>query len=204
MSKLLEPLRVCRSCGLKAYDDKTLELFKPHKKRPHGRATLCKKCFNKYQLNRKRTNDRFYLKFTYKDMIGRCYLPTNIRYPYYGEREITVCDEWVTNPESFVDWALNNGWERGLTIERVNNEGPYGPGNCRWATMKEQGANKRNTVTFAEKGTRICCKCKVEKPFTDFHIDRRNPQGRRYDCKECLRRSRMSLSMTNPSKEDQS
>jgi len=187
MSQLVDPLRICRKCGKEAHTEEELELFTIHKKRPHGRGTLCKECFNQWQNKRRDTNDGFYLKHTYNNMISRCYNPKYPHYADYGGRGIIVCGEWLIDKQKFVAWALSSGWKRGLEIDRIDSDGPYSPDNCRWATKLVQQRNRRNTVTFPEKGTRICCRCKVEKPLTDFPRDKTASQGRRYDCNECRR-----------------
>ena len=185
MTQLVKPLRICRECGLKAHTKEDLELFVKHRSCPHGRATICKSCVNKYKIHRRAINDRAHLKYKHTDMKSRCYYVTHMSYPRYGGRGITVCDEWLDDPEAFVDWAFNNGWKRGLELDRIDNDGPYSPDNCRWSTDLEQQRNRRDTSTFPEKGTRICSRCKVEKPLTEFHRDKASTQGRRYDCKEC-------------------
>lgn len=84
----------------------------------------------------------------FKTMHRRCEVKTSNHYSYYGERGISVCAEW-SNFAVFRDWAYSNGYQEGLTLDRVDNNGNYEPSNCRWVTMKEQSNNRRNSV-FAE------------------------------------------------------
>jgi len=77
------------------------------------------------------------------DMKARCYNSKNKRYDDWGGRGIRVCDEWINNPEIFCRWALGNGWEKGLCIDRIDNDGDYSPKNCRFTTVKESVHNQR-------------------------------------------------------------
>ena len=93
------------------------------------------------------SNSRIY--HVWNGMLQRCENPNCDAYKYYGARGIKVCKEWH-NLEKFAKWAYSTGYdenaERGdCTIDRIDNDGNYEPSNCRWADMKVQASNKRNT-----------------------------------------------------------
>jgi hypothetical protein len=77
---------------------------------------------------------------------NRCYNQKAPRYRDYGGRGITVCDEWRASFQLFYEWAMNNGYREGLSIDRENNDKGYDPSNCRWATAKAQANNRRNNI----------------------------------------------------------
>lgn len=84
-------------------------------------------------------------------MRRRCVNPSHRAYRHYGGRGITVCAAWQEF-DAFHGWALATGYRRGLSLDRIDNNGPYSPSNCRWATAKQQGRNTRNVRRVAFRG----------------------------------------------------
>lgn len=97
---------------------------------------------------------------TYTNMIRRCTSPIEIGYENYGGRGIQVCDEWLNDFMNFYNWAMGNGYNDNLTIDRIDNDGDYEPSNCRWVTMKKQCRNKSNN--------RVICIEGVEKSLIEW------------------------------------
>ncbi len=62
----------------------------------------------------------------------------------YGGRGIIICPEWANDYITFRDWAINNGYQEGLQINRINNDGNYEPSNCNFKTLKENIRHRRN------------------------------------------------------------
>ncbi len=109
-----------------------------------GRTNSCG-CLQKERIvtTHKLTNHPLYTVWIC--MKGRCYNQTNSGFKYYGKRGIKVSDEWKFNFISFYDWCMVNGWEKGLEVDRINNDGNYEQSNCRITTHKINCNNKRNS-----------------------------------------------------------
>jgi len=88
-------------------------------------------------------------------MKNRCNSPNSDNYKRYGYRGIKVCDEWNNSFKSFKTWALANGYDDNLTLDRKDNNGNYEPDNCRWITLIEQQKNRSNSTIFNGKVTTL-------------------------------------------------
>lgn len=78
-------------------------------------------------------------------MRQRCGNPNNPAYKYYGGRGIEVWEEW-TDYSIFKEWAMENGYQEGLMLDRIDNDKGYQPDNCRWATQEEQSNNRSDNI----------------------------------------------------------
>lgn len=88
----------------------------------------------------------------WQGMKDRCYNSNARQYPDYGGRGISVCDEWRHSFAAFREWSLANGYQEGLSIDRIDVNGNYCPENCRWITMQEQQKNKRSVPKISWNG----------------------------------------------------
>lgn len=86
-------------------------------------------------------------------MRRRCRDQHQEDYKYYGGKGVVVCDEWENSFPAFKEWAMNNGYEDGLTIDRIDVNGNYCPDNCRWTTMKVQNNNRTSNINITYNGT---------------------------------------------------
>lgn len=92
------------------------------------------------------------LYWVWADMLSRCRNPNHAAYVNYGGRGIKVCDAW----HSFQQFLADMG-ERppGGLLDRIDNDGDYGPHNCRWSTRKEQNSNRRNCIYVECDGEKV-------------------------------------------------
>ena len=89
----------------------------------------------------------------WKSMRQRCINPKNSRYSVYGAKGIKVCKEW-DDFKKFRDWAIKNGYEKNLTIDRIDNSKGYSPKNCRWVSYKIQANFESEDSRMSKAGNR--------------------------------------------------
>lgn len=102
-----------------------------------------RKAWAKSRATHNQSDTRLYSNW--KRMRQRCESPLHERYKAYGGRGIHVCDEWARDFRAFYNYVsqLPHFGEKGYTLDRINNDGNYEPGNVRWATAYTQAHNKR-------------------------------------------------------------
>lgn len=97
------------------------------------------------------------------DIKKRCCNDQSGSFSNYGGRGIKVCDTWVNDPESFILWAVKEGWQKGLFIDRIENDKGYSPDNCRFVTRQINNSNKTTTYKNNSSGIRGVMKTKSGK-----------------------------------------
>ena len=99
---------------------------------------------------RKRVGSKLY--WAWDSMKKRCYGTREKYQEGYRDRGITVCDAWRENYAAFRAWALANGFRKGLSIDRIDNDSGYWPDNCRWIPVGKQQENTRRTIQLTVNG----------------------------------------------------
>jgi hypothetical protein len=113
---------------------------------------LQKETVSKRALKHSLCNHKLY--YVLACMKDRCSNPNNARYKNYGNRGISVCEEWKNDFKCFYDWAMVNGYKEGLHIDRINNNGNYEPSNCRFISFKENMNNTTRNVWIEINGVK--------------------------------------------------
>lgn len=134
---------VCNNCGFKRiakYSD-----LKATTKCTHIRIDG-EVAFHKTNWNNKR------IKGIFDGMKQRCYNENDKSFRWYGAKGIKVCNIWMDNPALFEEWAVQNGYEDNLTIDRIDENKDYSPDNCRWITNSNNTKYKSTTSIINVNG----------------------------------------------------
>jgi hypothetical protein len=91
---------------------------------------------------------------SWQNMKGRCIRKSHPKYERYGGRGIKIYEPWL-GIDAFAEWALANGWEEGLSLDRIDNDGDYSPQNCRWITTSENSRKKSTTKITLKQAEEI-------------------------------------------------
>jgi hypothetical protein len=132
---------VCPSCGKK----RLVRCYRP--------IDICRQCNARLGRARKHGLSHHPVYKVWEGMMMRCgHLPGGSeKYrEHYEGRGITVCEEWQLNRAAFFDWALANGWAKGLQIDRKKNHLGYSPDNCHFVTCTANNRNRRSTKLTVE------------------------------------------------------
>ena len=102
--------------------------------------------------SRKHGQSRSRLENIYHAMMARCYKPKAVNYQRYGGKGIAVCEEWRNSCAAFYQWALANGYDDHLELDRKETGSSYSPGNCRWVTSIQNQNNRGNNKRYEFNG----------------------------------------------------
>lgn len=121
-----------------------------------GNTKSCKECLD-YSANAAKPDGKTHKPeyWVWDSMMRRCHDPKSNGYASYGGRGIVVCERWHTFENFYADMGPRPGGKREFSVERIDNDGPYSPENCKWLPLVMQGANKRNNKFVVYHGRRV-------------------------------------------------
>lgn len=151
-SKLKQKTHFICECTCKPLERNTKSVLSSNLKNGHTQSCGCvqKEVTRTRSITHGKSTDRLYRILV--GMKDRCCNENYPKYPSYGGRGIKICDEWLDDFMKFHSWAIENGYNEKLTIERINVNGNYEPSNCKWITMEEQARNKRDSTIVEYEG----------------------------------------------------
>lgn len=114
----------------------------------------CKKCAIKKHTKHGMNNTPIYEAWSH--MKQRCLNSSDKNFHHYGGRGISICEEWHEFLP-FYEWSITNGYKEGLSLDRIDNNGNYEPGNCRWTDRITQQNNRRNSIYLTVDGITLPC-----------------------------------------------
>lgn len=120
----------------------------------NGSSTKCRSCVPKLTLAKPNRKNRIYN--IYNGIKQRCLNPSSASYNNYGGKGVRICDEWLSSPDAFIDWALSNGYNDSLSIDRIDPTGNYEPSNCHFTTTTIQNRNKTTNINISFNGEVKC------------------------------------------------
>lgn len=102
-------------------------------------------------------------------MLQRCYYEKHEYYHLYGGKGITVCNEWREDFQAFFDWSMSNGYEDGLSLDRIDGNDDYKPSNCRWVTAQAQANNTSRNHYIEYQGEKLTLAEAARKYNIPYH-----------------------------------
>lgn len=157
-------------CSCECNPENTFVVLRGNLTTGHTTSCGCTRAGQKRPGNTSKSSGKMRIKHIWESMNARCYNTNHIHYKDYGGRGITICDEWLNSFESFYQWAITHGYDDRMTIDRIDNEKPYGPDNCHFILNIDQQQNKRNTIR-CDSGLSLRAECRMENvPYTSVRV----------------------------------
>lgn len=145
----------CRECGYIYHNVRLADIVRKIKNKEGCNHTVQHKTYNRWKNPR--------IGSIYNNMKERCYNTNSINYNRYGERGITICDEWLNDHTAFENWALSHGYQDTYEINRKDHEKGYSPENCEWVPPGYNSKFDRRGVYELYIGETRCTPADVDK-----------------------------------------